>query len=115
MMKDEAQMRARADALIGALNGQDAAAVLRLFTPTAVIDDPSTGDRFEGHEGIRDYFARFFVGYRTRSRILAVECPADDTVRIRVDFTGDFGHEIGRLVVGYRADGLIIRVDADLE
>lgn len=35
--------------------------------------------------------------------------------RVRVDFTGDFGHEIGLLDISVNADGLITRIDADLE
>lgn len=38
-----------ADALIATTNAGDADAVLALFTPDAVVDDPSTGHRFDGH------------------------------------------------------------------
>ena len=114
-MNDKALMRARADALIGALNAFDVEGALGLFKSRAVIDDPSTGERFEHHSGIRDYFERFFVGYHTQSRILSVETQSGNTARVRVDFTGDFGHEIGRLDIAYGTDGLIVRVDADLE
>ncbi|EWY35760.1 hypothetical protein N825_35915 [Skermanella stibiiresistens SB22] len=34
---------------------------------------------------------------------------------MRVDFTGDFGHEIGLLDISVDGDGLITRIDADLE
>jgi len=30
-------------------------------------------------------------------------------------FTGDFGHEIGRLDIAFNPEGLIVRIDADLE
>ena len=32
-----------------------------------------------------------------------------------MDFTGDFGHEIGTLKIAIDASGLIARIDADLE
>jgi len=36
-------------------------------------------------------------------------------VRARVDFTGDFGHEIGLLEILSDPAGLIVRINADLE
>jgi len=54
------------------------------------------------------------VGYHTASVLLSVTPLEDGRARARVDFTGDFGHEIGRLDLTV-ADGLITRIDADLE
>ena len=34
---------------------------------------------------------------------------------VRLDFTGDFGHEIGTLKIAANSAGLIQRIDADLE
>jgi hypothetical protein len=34
---------------------------------------------------------------------------------VRVDFTGDFGHEIGLLEITLNDVGLIARIDANLE
>ena len=34
---------------------------------------------------------------------------------VRLDFTGDFGHEIGILKIAINSEGLIERIDADLE
>lgn len=104
-----------AEALIAATNAFDAEAAVALFTPDAVIDDPSTGHRFDGHAGIRDYVAWYFVAYRTISRLLSLDRAGDDRARLRVDFTGDFGHEIGLLDIVVNAAGLIVRIDADLE
>lgn len=108
-------LRAAANALISATNAFDADAATSLFTPDAVIDDPSTGHRFDGHVGIRDYVERYFVGYRTVARFLSIESISETRARVRVDFTGDFGHEIGRLDISVNTDGLITRIDADLE
>lgn len=114
-MTRDARMRATAEALISATNAFDVEAALALFTPRAVIDDPSTGERFENHAGIRDYVERYFVGYNTVTRLLSVRILGKDRARARVDFTGDFGHEIGLLEISFSPDGLIARIDADLE
>ena len=108
-------LRETAEALIAATNAFDVERALALFTPDAVIDDPSTGHRFDGHAGVRDYIERYFVGYRTATRFLSIRRLADRQARICVDFTGDFGHEIGLLALSVDAHGLIVRIDADLE
>jgi ketosteroid isomerase-like protein len=114
-MMEDAKLRAAVDALIAATNAFNVEAVLALFTPGAVIDDPSTGHNFVGHAGIRDYVERYFVGYHTVTRLLSIRCHSDTHARARVDFTGDFGHEIGVLDLSINAESQIIRMDADLE
>ena len=47
-----ARLRQAAEAFIAAANAGDVAQVPALFTPDAVIDDPSTGHRVDGHVGI---------------------------------------------------------------
>jgi len=64
---------------------------------------------------VRDYVERFFVGYRTLTRLLSIVSTGERQARVRVDFTGDFGHEIGLLEVVTDPAGLIVRIDADLE
>ena len=110
-------LRAVADAFIAATNAFDVEAALALFTPDAVNDDPSTGQRFEAHAGIRDYLERYFLGYRTVTRFLSIKRLGlgVDRARVRVDFTGDFGHEVGLLAISVDADGLVVRIGADLE
>jgi len=108
-------LHAKADALIAATNAFDADAAVTLFTPDAIIDDASTGHRFDGHAGIRDYIDRYFAGYHTVTHLLSIEILDETRARVRVDFTGDFGHEIGLLDISINADGLITRIDADLE
>ena len=109
------ELQDTATALVAATNAFDADAVVSLFAPDAVIDDPSTGHRFDGHAGIRDYVERYFIGYHTETLILSVDETGKNRARVRVDFTGDFGHEIGRLDITVDAAGLITRIDADLE
>ena len=102
-------------ALLASTNAFDTDAAVALFAPDAVIDDPSTGERFAGQRGVRDYVERFFVGYHTVSRLLSVTPLDHGRNRARVDFTGDFGHEIGRLDLVVDDNGRITRIDADLE
>lgn len=108
-------LRQVADALITATNAFDVERALSLFAHDAVIDDPSTGQRFDGHPGIRRYIEQYFVGYHTVTRFLSMKRLGRRRAVVRVDFTGDFGQEIGTLDITVDAKGLITRMDADLE
>lgn len=103
------------ESFIRTANAFDVEATLSLFAPDAVIDDVSVGDGFAGTDGVRQYLERFFVGYHTETRLLSIEMLDDRTSDARVEFTGDFGHEIGILKIVINAAGLIERIDADLE
>ena len=100
---------------IRATNAFDVDGALSLFAADAVIDDVSVGDAFVGTDGVRRYLERFFVGYNTRSELLSLENVDDFNAVVRLDFTGDFGHEIGTLKIAANSVGLIQRIDADLE
>ncbi len=93
----------------------DVDGALSLFATDAVIDDVSVGDAFVGTDGVRRYLERFFVGYNTRSDLLSLENLDEFNAVVRLDFTGDFGHEIGTLKIAANSAGLIERIDADLE
>ncbi|WP_416056287.1 nuclear transport factor 2 family protein [Stenotrophomonas maltophilia] len=108
-------LEATVKALIVATNAFDVEAGLALFSVNAVIDDPSTGHTFRGRAGVRDYLERYFVGYHTVTRLLSVTALGRTGIRARVDFTGDFGHEIGRLDLAVDTHGRISRIDAALE
>lgn len=108
-------MRKLVDEFVRTANAFDVEGALALFTPDAVIDDVSVGDSFVEEAGIRSYLERFFVGYNTQSRLLSIEQMHTGTATIRLDFTGDFGHEIGVLTLVSGKDGRIERIDADLE
>ncbi|WP_254457887.1 YybH family protein [Xanthomonas sacchari] len=115
MTQQTANLRKIANALIAATNAFDVKKALALFTADAVIDDPSTGHRFDGHAGIRRYIQEYFIGYHTVTTFMSIEFLDDNRARVRVDFTGDFGHEIGLLEMSVDAQGLILRIDASLE
>lgn len=108
-------LQATVETFVAAANAFDIEVALALFARAAVIDDPSTGHSFTGHAGVRDYLERYFVGYRTVTRLLSVEGLGPRRARARVDFTGDFGHEIGLLALTVDSRGRIARIDADLE
>lgn len=114
-MTTSSDLQSLVGAFLAATNAFDTDAAVALFAPDAVFDDPSTGERFDGQRGVRDYVERFFVGYHTVSRVLSVTPLDQNRSRARVDFTGDFGHEIGRLDLVIDDDGRITRIDADLE
>ncbi|WKL56101.1 nuclear transport factor 2 family protein [Asticcacaulis sp. ZE23SCel15] len=108
-------MQKLVETFIHTANVFDIDATLSLFAADAVIDDVSVGDAFVGTDGVRDYLERFFVGYNTSSKLLSFEQLDPSHANVRLDFTGDFGHEIGVLRITINPDGLIERIDADLE
>jgi len=108
-------MRQLVETFIQRANAFDVAGAVSLFASDAVIDDVSVGDAFVGHEGVRLYLERFFVGYKTFSKVLSVEELTGFHATVRLGFTGDFGHEVGILTVVANSGGLIERIDADLE
>lgn len=108
-------MQKLVDTFIRSANAFDVEGALALFTFDAVIDDVSVGNAFVGTEGIRLYLEQFFVGYKTASKLLSFEQLDNFNAVVRLDFTGDFGHEIGALKITINPDGLIERIDADLE
>ncbi|MEV4610730.1 nuclear transport factor 2 family protein [Neorhizobium sp. LMR1-1-1.1] len=108
-------MQKLVESFIATANAFDVEGALSLFAPDAVIDDVSVGDTFVGRDGVRQYLERFFVGYNTASKMLSIEELDSVQSYVRLDFTGDFGHEIGILKVAINRDGLIECIDADLE
>ncbi|WP_159586484.1 nuclear transport factor 2 family protein [Chelativorans xinjiangense] len=108
-------MQKLVESFIATANAFDVGSTLSLFAPDAVINDVSVGDAFVGRNGVRIYFERFFVGYNTASRLLSIDKVDDFNATVRLDFTGDFGHEVGILKMAINSEGLIERIDADLE
>ena len=108
-------MKKLVDTFIRTANAFDVDGAVALFASEAIIDDVSVGDAFVGTEGIRLYVERFFVGYKTASKLLSLERLDDFNASLRLDFTGDFGHEVGTLKITINSEGLIERIDADLE
>ena len=97
-----------------AANAHDATRFLSFFTADAVLDDPSVGETFDGHEGIGRYFESYFIGYNTQTRLVCTES-RDGILHVEVDFTGDFpgGQTGGIFDVTFVGDALS-HVRADL-
>ncbi|WP_083199355.1 nuclear transport factor 2 family protein [Rhizobium sp. AC44/96] len=108
-------MQKLVESFIATANAFDVEGALSLFAADAVIDDVSVGNAFIGHTGVRQYLERFFVGYSTRSKLLSMEELDTFHSSVRLDFTGNFGHEVGILKIAIDSTGLIERIDADLE
>jgi ketosteroid isomerase-like protein len=100
---------------IDSTNAFDVEKALSLFAPNAVINDASVGSEFSGHAGIRTYLERFFVGYKTSSKLLCIESLSGSRAIVHLDFTGDFGHETGTLDISVNGSGLIETIQADLD
>jgi ketosteroid isomerase-like protein len=115
MSKETGVMQKLIESFIMAANAFDVEGTLSLFAADAVIDDVSVGYAFVGRNGVQHYLERFFVGYSTNSKLLSIEELDEFHSDVRLDFTGDFGHEIGILKIAVNPDGLIERIDADLE
>jgi len=78
------------------------------------VPETVTGLRFDGHAGVRTNVEHYFIGYRTVTTLLSLHRRGDRHARVRVDFRGDFGHEIGLLDFTLSAGGQIERIDAEL-
>lgn len=62
---------------------------LAKYAKDAVLDDPSVGRKFVGHEGIKAYYTSYFIGYKTQTRLLKIKT-RNNTAYIEVVFTGEF-------------------------
>lgn len=75
---------------IAVSNAYDTEKYLELWQENAVLDDPSVGQVFEEHSGIRKYFESYFIGYKTQTRLLTLKMISGDEAHIEVEFTGEF-------------------------
>lgn len=88
---------------------------LDFFLPDAVLDDPSVGSKFIGHEGITEYYTSYFMGYNTQTRIVKITIKSDADAFIEVEFTGDFPQKkIGGTFDIHFLNGKISSLTADL-
>jgi len=96
-------------------NAYDTEKYLEKWHKEAVLDDPSVGQVFKGHSGIKKYFESYFIGYKTQTRLVKLEIIADNEAHIEVEFTGEFpGNKIGGIFDFTFKDGKIEKVKADL-
>lgn len=96
-------------------NAYDTKSYLDKWHTNAVLDDPSVGQVFKGHSGIKKYFDDYFIGYKTQTRLVKLNIISDNEAHIEVDFTGDFpGGQIGGIFDFTFKDGKIAKAKADL-
>ncbi|MBB3838278.1 hypothetical protein FHS57_002283 [Runella defluvii] len=81
----------------------------------AVLDDPSVGQVFKGHSGIKNYFESYFIGYKTQTRLVKLEIISDNKAHIEVEFTGEFPEgKIGGMFDFTFKDGKLAKAKANL-
>jgi ketosteroid isomerase-like protein len=95
-------------------NAFDTEAYLKKYSEDAILDDPSVRRKFIGHEGIRDYFTSYFIGYKTKTRLVKLDIH-ENQAHMEVEFTGSFpeGKIGGTFDITFK-DGKIAAVLADL-
>lgn len=80
----------------------------------AVLDDPSVGKKFVGHEGIKEYYTSYFIGYKTQTTITKLEIN-NNNAYMEVEFTGEFpGGKISGMFDFTFKQAKIQKVKADL-
>lgn len=96
-------------------NAYDTESYLEKWHKNAALDDPSVGHVFKGHPGIRNYFESYFIGYKTRTRLVKTDIISGNEAHIEVEFTGEFPEgKIGGVFDFVFMDGKIVKAKADL-
>lgn len=96
-------------------NGYDTEKYLDKWHTNATLDDPSVGQVFQGHSGIKKYFESYFIGYKTQTRLVKLDIISDNEVHTEVEFTGEFPEgKIGGILDFTFKDGKIAKAKADL-
>lgn len=75
---------------ISVSNSYDTEKYLEFYAENAVLDDPSVGRKFNGKNGIRQYFESYFIGYKTQTKKVTLLVKDGDQAHLEVEFTGDF-------------------------
>lgn len=95
-------------------NAFDTDKYLEKYRDDAVLEDPSVGKKFIGHDGVRDYFTSYFIGYNTQTRLVKMNIH-DNVAHLEVEFTGEFPEgRIGGVFDLTFKEGKIARVNANL-
>src|SRR6218665_3086535 len=98
-----------------AANAFDTTKFLDKWHKDAILEDPSVGETFEGHAGIRKYFEDYFIDYKTQTRVIKLDMVAKNKANITVEFTGDFpGKKIAGTFNFIFKDEKINKAKADL-
>ena len=96
-------------------NAYDTEKYLDKWHTYATLDDPSVGQVFRGHSGIKKYFESYFIGYKTQTRLVKLDIISDNEVHTKVEFTGEFPEgKIGGILDFTFKDGKIAKAKANL-
>lgn len=100
---------------ITAGNQYDTNTYLGFYQPDAVLKDPSVGNTFKAHKGIKHYFDSYFIGYQTQTRLVKLTIHDEAHAHLQVEFTGEFPEgKIGGVFDFTFREGKIAYVKADL-
>ena len=100
---------------IAVSNAYDTKNYLEKWDEKAVLDDPSVGQIFKGHSGIKKYFESYFIGYKTQTRLVKLNIISENEAHAEMEFTGEFPEgKIGGTFDFTFKDGKIISAKADL-
>lgn len=70
-------------------NAFDTEQYLTMYCQDAILDDPSVGKKFIGHKGIKEYFTSYFIGYKTKTKLIKLTTRTH-AAHLEVEFTGEF-------------------------
>lgn len=100
---------------ISVSNNYDTEKYLEFYTEDAVLDDPSVGRKFNGKNGIKEYFESYFIGYKTQTKKVDLILKDGSLAHLEVEFTGDFPEgKVGGTFDFTFKQGKIAFVSADL-
>jgi len=96
-------------------NAYDTQKFVNQWHQNAILNDPSVGQVFKGHQGIKTYFEEYFIGYSTQTKLVKLEVISNNKANIKVEFSGTFpGNKIGGTFEFIFKDGKIEKAKADL-
>lgn len=88
---------------------------LSFYCKDAILDDPSVGSTFTGHQGIEAYFTNYFIDYQTQTTLMKLDIQDSEHAHLKVAFCGNFpeGNISGTFDFTFK-NGKIAFVKADL-
>jgi hypothetical protein len=75
---------------LASANAFDTNTFIKHWHKDAVLDDPSVGRKFNGHDEIREYFEDYFIGYQTQTKLTKTVAKGEQEIYIEVLFSGSF-------------------------
>jgi len=72
---------------IAAINAYDTKKYLDLWQEDAVLEDKSIKQLYKSQEGVKKYFEKYFVGYKTQTRLIKLSIVNEQQAHVEVQFT----------------------------